>query len=271
MSLEYFRYLNSCIRFDDKIDRVERRERDKLAAIRNVFQKQNDNLKTLYVVGDCVTVDEQLIPFRGKSPFTQYIPSKPYKYGIKVWALCDSRTYYAYNMQVYTGKGRNCAPEKNQGKRFVLDLTHGLSGRNVTCDNFFTSHALAKELQNRKMTLVGTMRKNRTEIPPIILDMKKKPNYHSEFVFDHKLRATMVSYVPKQNKYVVLLSTLHTKKSVHHDTEEKKPDIIHYYNETKSGVDVLDERVGTYRCKRKVNRWPMAIFENMLCLCSMHS
>lgn len=29
-------------------------------------------------------------------------------------------------------------------------------------------------------------------------------------------------------------------------------------------MDVLDERVGTYRCKRKVNRWPMAIFENLL-------
>lgn len=29
-------------------------------------------------------------------------------------------------------------------------------------------------------------------------------------------------------------------------------------------MHVLDERVGTYRCKRKINRWPMVIFENML-------
>lgn len=72
----------------------------------------------------------------------------------------------------------------------------------------------------------------------------------------------MVSYVPKQNRYVTLLSTLHTKKSVR-DTDDKKPDIIDYYNQTKGGLDVLDERVGTYRCKRKVKRWPMAIFENM--------
>ncbi|XP_026464487.1 piggyBac transposable element-derived protein 4-like [Ctenocephalides felis] len=96
MSLKYFKYLNSCIRFDDKENRLDRLARDKLAAIRNVFDKWNKNLRTMYVVGDCVTVDEQLIPFRGKSPFTQYIPSKPYKYGIKAWALCDSRTFYAY-------------------------------------------------------------------------------------------------------------------------------------------------------------------------------
>lgn len=85
----------------------------------------------MYVVGDCVTVDEQLIPFHGKSPFTQYIPSKPYKYGIKAWALCDSRTFYAYNMQIYTGRDRNCAPETKQGKRVVLELTHGLSGDTI--------------------------------------------------------------------------------------------------------------------------------------------
>lgn len=127
----YFKYLNSCIRFDDKEDRLDRLARDKLAAIRNVFDKWNKNLCTMYVVGDCVTVDEQLIPFRGKSPFTQYIPSKPYTYGIKAWALCDSRTFYAYNMQIYTGRDRNCAPETKQGKRVVLELTHGLSGDTI--------------------------------------------------------------------------------------------------------------------------------------------
>lgn len=100
--------------------------------------------------------------------------------------------------------------------------------------------------------------------------MKRKPPTYSEFVFDHTLRATMVSYVPKKNRFVTLLSTLHTKKSVR-DTEDKKPDIIDYYNQTKGGVNVLDERVGTYRCKRKIKRWPMALFENMLDVSSFNA
>ncbi|KAM3924560.1 piggyBac transposable element-derived protein 4-like [Leptodactylus fuscus] len=94
------------------------------------------------VRGENVTVDKQLVAFRGRCPFRQYIPSKPAKYGIKIWTLCDSKSSYALNVQVYTGKAPDERPEKNQGMRVVLDLTHGLKGQNVTCDNFFTSYQL---------------------------------------------------------------------------------------------------------------------------------
>lgn len=114
------------------------------------------------------------------------------------------------------------------------------------------------------MTLVGTIRKNRKEIPPILLNMKKKPVGHTEFVFEHNLGACMLSYVPKKRRFVSLLSTYHS--SVHIDAmdPQRKPDIIKFYNQTKGGVDTLDKLVGTYRCKRKVNRWPVALFCNML-------
>lgn len=210
-----------------------------------------------------MTGDEQLIPLRGRFPFRQYIPSKPGRYGIKLFALCDAETYYAYRMQVYTGRARNARREENQGTRAILDLTEGLQGRNITCDNFFTSHALATELKKRNLTLVGTIRKNRKELPPQLVNMKKKPVHHSEFAFDHRLKATLVSYVPKKNRFVTLLSTLHKTDAVADDAK-RKPEIITYYNETKCGVDVLDQMVGTYRCKRKVNRWPVALFCNML-------
>lgn len=140
----------------------------------------------------------------------------------------------------------------------------GLNGRNVTCDNFFTSHHLAVELKKRQMTLVGTIRKNRKEIPPILLDMKRKPSYHTSFVFEPNLRAFMLSYVPKKRRFVSLLSTYHSSVHIDEHDEEKKPDIIRFYNETKGGVDVLDKLVGTYRSKRKVNRWTVALFCNML-------
>lgn len=166
-------------------------------------------------------------------------------------------------MDIYVGRDRNCQAETNQGKRVVLQLVDGLESRNVTCDNFFTSFSLAKELKQQKITLVGTIRKNRKEIPPVLLDMKKKAPLHSEFVFNHSLPATMVSYTQKKNKFVTLLSTLHFKKQVAADGL-KKPEIITFYNSTKGGVDTLDKLVGTYPCRRKVNRWPVAVFCNML-------
>lgn len=53
-----------------------------------------------------VCVDEQLVPFKGRCGFKQYVPKKPAKYGLKVWALCDVKMSYAWKVQVYTGKGQ---------------------------------------------------------------------------------------------------------------------------------------------------------------------
>lgn len=263
MSIKMFKKIQGCIRFDDKSDRPQRSVRDKLAPIRNVFDKWNNNLKTLYTPNKFLTVDEQLIPFRGRCPFRQYIPSKPAKYGIKMWFLCDSQNYYAYNTQVYVGRDRNCRSERNQGQRVVLDLCEGIVDRNVTCDNFFTSYKLAEELQKQHMTIVGTIRKNRVEIPPTLVQLKRKPVYSTEFVYEHKLQAILLSYIPKKNRSISLLSTYHNKLEFE-ETEKRKPSIISFYNKNKFGVDIMDQMVGTYRCKRKVNRWPMALFCNLL-------
>jgi hypothetical protein len=89
-------------------------------------------------------VEEQLVAFRGRCPFKQYIPSKRAKYGIKIWTLCDSNTSYVLKAQIYTGKEQGAAPEKNQGMRVVSDLTSELRGHNVTCNNLFTSYNLGQ-------------------------------------------------------------------------------------------------------------------------------
>ncbi len=97
-----------------------------------------------------MTVDERLVAFRGRCNFKQYMPKKPAKYGIKMWTVCDAKNSYAWNMQVYTGKLSSGVPEKNQGKRVVLEVTEGLQGHTVICDNFFTSYNLGTELLKKK-------------------------------------------------------------------------------------------------------------------------
>ncbi|KAM3934900.1 piggyBac transposable element-derived protein 4-like [Leptodactylus fuscus] len=257
MSLERFHDISRVLRFDSKTDRMERRAKDKLAPIRNVWNQWVEILPKLYNSGENVTVDEQLVAFRGRCPFRQYIPSKPAKYGIKIWTLCDSKSSYALNVQVYTGKAPDERPEKNQGMHVVLDLTHGLKGQNVTCNNFFTSYKLGQMLEKKQLTMLGAMRKNKPELPQGIL--RKREVYSLTFYFSGN--TTVVSYVPKTNKQVILMSTRHHDVS---DREDRKLDIILDYNATKGAVDTLDQAISTYTCKRKTNRWSMILFYNIL-------
>ena len=89
-----------------------------------------------------------------------YIPSKPGKYGVKIWVCADVKTAYCCNLDVYAGK-IGCTSEVGQAKRVVLQLAEHLanSGRGCTADNLFSSLDLASTLLTRKLTYCGTVTK----------------------------------------------------------------------------------------------------------------
>ena len=258
LPLKRYRAFLSCCRFDDKDTRQERRANDKLAPIRVLFDNFVTKCQSLYSPSPLVCVDETLVGFRGRCPFKVYIPSKPDRYGIKIWSMCDNGTNYVCNLQVYLGKEGGSA-EQQQGARVVRDLTktiHG-SGRNVTCDNFFTSYELGKFLLEKNLTLLGTMRKNRKELPPEML-LQKRSAFDSIFAFTPD--TALVSYAPRNNKTVLLLFTMHDRVEVDHDNEAKKPFMVLDYNSTKGAVDAFDKVIKGYTCARGSRRWPMRLF-----------
>ena len=73
---------------------------------------------------------------------------------------------------------------------------------------------------------------------------------------------SLVSYVPKKGKNVVLISTLYRDGRIC-SQEHQKPDIIMDYNATKGGVDNLDKLVTGYSYKRRTLLWPLVIFFNI--------
>ena len=247
MSRSRFEKIMSCLRFDDKTTREERKKLDKFAAIREIWTDFQDNLKTCYVPGPYVTIDEQLLPFRGKCPFRQYIPSKPDKYGLKFWLCVDVTSYYVFNAFPYIGRQPGQARQSQLGASVVLELLKPLYGskRNVTVDNFFTSVPLAKELQTNNLTLIGTLRKNKPEIPIEFQSNRKREIGSSLFGFQNGL--TLVSFVPKQNKAVLLLSSKHHDNRL--DIKTGKPIIILDYNKTKGPVDTIDQMCHKYTIK----------------------
>ena len=55
------------------------------------------------------------------------------------------------------------------------------------------------------------------------------------------------------------------------DDEKKKPDIYKLYDFTKGGTDVMDQRIATFSCKTKSNRWTIAVFAYFLDICLVNA
>lgn len=142
MSVNRFKSLLRFCRFDNKVTREQRRATDKLAAFRDVWPMFVAQLRKFYIPSTDLTVDEQLVPFSGRCPIRQYIPSKPDKYGVKVWWFCEGSTTYPLNAEVYLGKQPGQEQEVNQGERVVTTTVFPWyrSGRNVVGGNFFYQH-----------------------------------------------------------------------------------------------------------------------------------
>lgn len=198
-----------------------------------------------------------------------YMPNKPNKYGIKIYALVDAKMFYCANMEIYVGK-QHPGPYKFDTSNLALlpRICKPISGtkRNVTMDNFFTSKLVADVLLNdQQLTMVGTMRKNKPEIP---MEFQiKRPVNSTMFAFQEK--CTLVSYIPRPRKNVFVLSTMHYDDQV--DSNTGKPEIIMTYNATKSGVAISDKLCEAYNCARGTCRWPIIIFYTLLNVAGVNS
>lgn len=276
MSEKRFHLLIRCIRFDDKSTRSDRRKLDNLAPIRELFDSFVKRCYESYSPGVNVTLDEMLEAFRGKCKFRQYISNKPDKYGVKIYALVDSRTFYTLNMEIYAGKQPDgpfvVDNSVNSVVKRLIKPIDG-TGRNVTMDNFYTNVPLANDLfMNHRTTIVGTIKKNKPQIPHCFREVKERKVGSSMFGFPYLPNSTLLlSHVPKKNKNVLMLSTLHKDDTIDPESPLDKPEVITFYNLTKGGVDVVDRMKKEYRVGRISNRWPLTIFNGLLNVAAINS
>ncbi|KAL4101127.1 hypothetical protein QTP88_021147 [Uroleucon formosanum] len=263
-SYRRFLFLLRSLRLDDVTDRKDREKTDKLAAVREFQSDFVKNCQNSYSVGEFVTIDEMLVAFRGRCGFIQYMSQKPAKYGLKYYALCDSKTFYTYSLELYCGKqlvgpyGNNSNKPTDIVKRLVEPIKN--SNRNLTTDNYYTSYPLAEYLLQVGLTLLGTMKRNKREIPPEFISEKNRQVGSSLSGFQNDMSLT--SYVTKKKKCVIILSTMHDTVDIDPDTH--KPETILDYNSTKGGVDSVDQMCSTYSTSRKTRRWTMTVLFRIL-------
>lgn len=258
--LRRYNFLQANLRFDD---RATRDPTDKFAPIRKIFEKFIQNCKDNYRPATNCTVDEQMSGFRGRCGFRCYMRNKPDKYGLLLITLNDATTSYLVNAIPRLGKNTVRAKKDETIPQVLLrqvtEPIHGIN-RNVTCDNLYTAIPLFEQMKGEpfNITMTGTIRKNKREIP---LEMKVAEDNPPSSKFCHSDSGlTMVSFTPRKNKVLLLVSSFMDSEEI----EENKPKIIHHYNATKGGTDSFDQLCKNNTVVRRSLRWPMRVFWGML-------
>lgn len=134
----------------------------------------------------------------------QYMPSKPDKYGIKLFWICDSETWYPLYAIPYLGRERyGSARRTNIAKDVVTELCQPFykTNRNVTFDNFFTSLPLAQVLRSNGLTCVGTVRKNKAFIPKEFQPNRSRPEKSNLFGFRQRIGPSITCSKEEQGRF----------------------------------------------------------------------
>ncbi|KAL2729204.1 hypothetical protein V1478_005993 [Vespula squamosa] len=155
-----------------------------------------------------LTVDEQLFPTIVRCKFTQYVPSKPDKFGIKFWLASDTDNKYIINGFPYLGKEETRPSSIPLGAFVVLIPVEPFTRcwRHVTTDNFFTSASLVTKLLAKRITLFGTIRNNRRELPELAKSAKDELERFSTIL--HKSSNCILTiYKSKPTEKVTILSS----------------------------------------------------------------
>ena len=214
--------------------------------------------ESVYVPGKNLSIDESMVKFKGRIFFHQYMPAKPTKWGLKEFVLCEAKTGYQLKHIIYTGKSSfptdASVPFTTQVVTSLLERYRN-QGHIVYLDNYYSSPELFLTLEKDfEIGACGTVRPNRRHMPSFLLPAELKLSKGDDPVFARS--GNMVACTWHDTKRVHLLSTVHTNLTIDQQIRSKpsptgyrnveKPVIADIYNENMNGVDLLDQKLGSY-------------------------
>ncbi len=100
MTRDRFTQFLQLIHFENNETHVEN---DRLWKIWRVFTDLCNKFSTFLYPFQKLVIEESLVLFKGRLGFKQYIPSKRYRFVIKLFVLCDCETGMILDIIVYTG------------------------------------------------------------------------------------------------------------------------------------------------------------------------
>ena len=219
------------------------------------------------------SIDEQIVPTKSKSSLRQYLPNKPHKWGIKIWARCGV-SGIVYDFSAYVGQQDATDTSVTFGKigAVVIRLVENLPknvGHKLYMDNLFTSIPLFKHLKSQGIWAIGTIRGNRLKGAEKLLESKKQLLKEGRGAVDFRIDANSNIIVLRwlDNGLVQLISTFMGSELgapvKRWNGKEKKmievqcPAIINQYNKHMGGVDLCGMLMSLYHIKLGTKKWYM--------------
>ncbi|XP_041364890.1 piggyBac transposable element-derived protein 3-like [Gigantopelta aegis] len=240
---------------------------DKLFKFRYMIDNIGQAFKEHYVPHEHISVDEAMIPFKGRLSFKQYMKDKPVKFGIKMWVLADAVTAYCHNFDIYVGRFTQGVNRFfGLSGQVVISLTRHLQdeGRTVYTDNFYTSPILAHYLESKGIYTCGTVRCNRKGFPVGLVKPKNEENRQPRGHMEWRQCGSLIAHSWKDNRTVYYLSTGLVPEQEGLTTIRKKkdgsrvefpcPPASSQYQKYMGGVDRMDQMTRLNK-EKKTMRW----------------
>nr|XP_012153228.1 PREDICTED: piggyBac transposable element-derived protein 4-like [Megachile rotundata] len=223
---------------------------ERLDKIKPVYTNLVEKFQKIYKPEKELSLDEGIIPWRGRLSFRTYNPAKMIKYGILVRMVCEASSGYICNLEIYCAQGKSLIATILSVLSPYLNLWH-----DIYMENYYNSVKVAEELLQRKTNVCGTIRANRGV--PNCLKSATLKNKSMEFRRKGKI---LVQKWNSAKKSITMISTIHSAEMVEcvsKKTKKKsmKPICIREYNKFMKGVDHADQYLSYYSILRKTKKW----------------
>lgn len=232
------------------------------------------------------SIDEQMIPFKGRTIMKQFVRGKPNPVGLKNFVRCGV-SGLVYDFEIYQGKSTGIGDQHKHlglGGSVVMRLCENVPqgcGYKAYFDNFFTSLPLIRELLGRKIYAVGTIRANRLHKCPLKSEAELKKEgrgavdeavpVEEDFCvvrwLDNGVVTLASSYVGTD--YVDKVRRWSASQKQH--VEIARPEIVKEYCAFMGGVDKMDFLISLYRIKLKTRKWTLKVIFHMVDLAVCNS
>ncbi|XP_049511408.1 piggyBac transposable element-derived protein 3-like [Dermacentor silvarum] len=234
------------------------------------------SVEELKIFFECLIIDEQVIPFSGRSQLKQFTPRKPNPEGLKNFVLATPDGLIL-DFEIYEGK-KSTLFQGSSGiaEAAVLRLSNALvSGTKLFFDKYFTSRPLLDKLAEKGIFGTGPVMSSR--VPKHVKlssesTLKAKERGTSEVMVRDDGKQVLVRWYDK--KAVTLMSSVHGKQPEDscrrlYSKEKKRavvarPNIVQLYNSTMRRVDIACRMISSYRMKARVKKWTIRCFFHLI-------